>query len=408
MLSWTLFKRYLLSKQSESLVKVVSRLCVLGVAVGVASFIIVLSIMNGFSNSTMRRHLIVEPHIVIKEVGQNKKAQFITPLVQRLDKYELQDVFLRSPDNFSGAIAKGVSRELLKTIFLKFKPQKAPPSEDEYLSLIAPSDIVQIIEGLKPGEVIIGVDLARSMGLVEGDKVTVLPPETLLLPAGEAPLIEKIVIKGLFSTNIAEVDGNYIYYLYDETLTSFKKTASREEGYEVRLTQAELYNEYLQSLTGLSEYSFETWVDRNSSLFLALKVEKWTMTTFLSLAALITSFTIITVLILLITQKRNDIGVLMTLGLSSNALQKIYTRMGLYLFGIGLIGGMIFGVLVSLTLQMYPLEVLPNIYYERTIPSQLDIHLILWMCVGAIIIGSLASWIPARRIVKMSPIDILR
>ena len=109
-------------------------------------------------------------------------------------------------------------------------------------------------------------------------------------------------------------------------------------------------------------------------------MEKITMTTFMSLSGLITCFTIITILILLITQKRADVGILMTLGLPKIDVQRLFQWIGGFLFGIGLLSGLVLGTAISVFLQMYPLEVLPDIYYDRTLPSRLDVGMIVFYC----------------------------
>lgn len=397
------FNRYLFSPRAGSVVKTVSRICILGVAIGVSAFIIIMSIMNGFNNSTKKRYLKVEPHIVVQPAANFKLTQLNSPLVSSVSPFEVQDIFIRTSDNFSGAIAKGLPKNELLNIFSNFHDQTEFDSAVDDFKIIS---LVEAIENIKPGEVLIGLDLARSAGLFEGDRINILPPETLLLPAGDVPLVEQVTVKGIFTTNISEIDSKYIYYVIGESLTSFNQTASRSEGYEVRLLEPEKYDKYLSQVN--PKATLETWVQRNASLFLALKVERWMMTIFLSLSGLITSFTVVTVLILLITQRKNDIGVLMTLGLSHNALKSIFTKVGLILFSIGFVGGLIIGVGVSLLLSVYPLEILPDIYYERTIPSKLDYHLVLGMSIVAIILGVFTAWLPAQKISSMDPIEILR
>ena len=101
-------------------------------------------------------------------------------------------------------------------------------------------------------------------------------------------------------------------------------------------------------------------------------------------------------------------GILMTLGLSPRRVQSLFQWIGGFLFGIGLLSGLFLGVSISLFLQLYPLQVMPDIYYDRMLPSKLDVNMLVFLIVGATIVAFLASWIPARRMAKLSPVNALR
>lgn len=416
-LTWDLFKHYLFSRRAGAVVRVVAWLCILGVALGVMSLIIVLSIMNGFNHSMKSRLLAVEPHLILNFAGvsevKNLETLSITQeLASRKDLesriFETQEVMLRTVDGFfGGGIARGVDAEGLRSILREMQKVsnhsvQATQTPIEIGGPEAPEDI-----DLGAGEVLMGVDLAKSLGVFPGEKLTVIAPEALLLPAGELPEFERVTIKGLISSNVADVDSKILFYNRKLTFANLRDAASREVGLEIRLPDPEDYPAYKKEFEGKGA-KVTSWVDRNSSLFYALRMEKMTIGTFLGLSALIASFSIVTVLVLLLTQKRKDIGVMMAMGLSPKKTQRVFLGVGLILSGLGLAGGLIFGITFCWIISTFPMDILPNIYYERTIPARLDPWLLVVILIFAVLISLLSAYFPARRHTRLSPAEALR
>lgn len=229
----------------------------MGIGLGVMSLVIVLSVMNGFNGTIRQRLLAVEPHLVISNSTSSHRSG--TDTWQELDHLrsefqqvthvetalvENQDVILRTLDgNFGGAIAKGMDRETLERILLSIyragrKSEKKPsPSFFDFFNSLNHSRIngdsggsgtregnavdssveteeaaIRAIAQLQPKEVILGVDLAHSLRVFEGDQIMVIPPESLLLPAGEVPKYENVTVKALFSSRVSDVDGKVMFY----------------------------------------------------------------------------------------------------------------------------------------------------------------------------------------------------
>jgi len=404
MLSFSLFYQYLFSKRSGALIRTISRLCIFGIGVGVMSLIVVLSVMNGFNESIRFKLLAVEPHLVVsipdknwdeyfKYFSQNKTAE--------VHKFEKQDVIIRTIDGtFNGAVAQGIEFLPLKNMIARINKISKGRAATSIFKIKNAAD-------LGPGEAMIGADLARSLNILEGDLVTIIPPETLLLPVGEIPIYEKVRISSILSTDLPEIDGRIMFYGLDRSLKSLKGSASREVGLEVRLEDPD----NLESMTGdlmAMGATVSSWKQRNSALFFALKMEKLAMTIFLSLSALITSFSIITVLVLLITQKRKDIGILMAMGLSQAKTRRVFTGVGLLLSSLGVAVGLILGVGVSYLLDKYPLEVLPDIYYDSSIPSSIDPMLVGFIAIISAVIAVFSAWVPVRLNVRLTPAEALQ
>ena len=207
-LSLEFFHRFLLSKRAGSLVKTISRISIVGIWLGVAALIIVISVMNGFNKSIRDRLLEVEPHLVIDfqnlKSPDQIKAHDVYKKLQTFDT-ELtapishQDVILRTTEGFvQRAVASGVTRERLYHL-LDYGDRKKGQNDP---------DLKDKISKLQTNEVILGVGVADKMGLFRDDTMVIIPPENLLLPAGEIPTLTQATVKGFILTDVDRIDGH--------------------------------------------------------------------------------------------------------------------------------------------------------------------------------------------------------
>lgn len=405
MLSWDLFHHYLFSRRSGALIRSIARLSVCSIGVGVFALVVVVGVMNGFNNTIRDKLLSAEPHLIVYTQPSNKNE-----VIDILDKetavkaypFETQDVIVRTLDGFfSGAVARGIEPEALEAMLKRIYQSQ---SKKKKLEL----SVAELSSPPQEGEIIMGAELARSLGLFEGEQVVVLPPEALLMPAGEAPPYERVTIKRLLSTELSEIDSQFIYYTLGKSFSRLSKTASREAGFEIFLPDPEKFED-LKSRLLQTGAKAQSWVERNGALFFALKLEKLAMSTFLSLATLITSFSIFSILVLLLTQKRRDLGVLMAMGLSSRRTRKLFGGVGLFLSGIGMGTGLILGLVVSYLMELYPLKVLPEeVYYDSSISAKLQWEMLVAIVLGCVVVALVASFAPVARFVKMRPSEALR
>ena len=409
--AWDLFRHYLLSHRAGALIRTVAWLCMCGVGLGVMALVVVISVMNGFNDSIRRRLLAVEPHLVVKvPAASTVDALKKHPLYQNLKNmktvqteiFENQDVILRTVDGiFGGAIAKGIEPQTLGYILREI--QRASHGDK---SSKTSANFQEEAEDLGPGEILVGIDLARGLGIFEGDKLTMIPPEALLLPPGEAPRFETVTVKGLLTTNIQDIDSKVIFYGRGVSLLSFRNSPSHEVGYELRLDDPDKAFAMQRELTARGATS-ATWMERNSALFYALRMEKMAMGAFLGLSALIASFSIVTVLVLLLTQKRKDIGVLMSMGLSPLKTRSVFVKVGLLLSSIGIFSGLIAGLVICFIVERYPLPILPDIYYDATIPAKIDVRFIAGILVASGVIAFFSAFLPARAVTREMPAEAL-
>jgi len=397
-----LFYRFLFSGRAESLIRALARLGVAATFVSVFSLVVVLSVMNGFAGNIQGKLLAVEPHIAVEGAESQRVEEVFADQPDQLDEvltYQEQDLILRTIDGyFSGAVARGLSQDHLEKFLvraLKVQPEALMVDQLE----------------LGKNEIFMGFDLAKSLNVFQGDQVILIPPESLLLPSGEIPNLERGKVKGLLQTNVSSFDSKMVIYRNDVGLSRLSKTETIRSISEVRLKDPSQYlywqNQLIERLQ-IPRQKVQSWASKNSTLLFALKLERWAMSTLLGLSVLVTSFSIIMVLLILISEKQKDIGLLMALGLSRARTRNLFGRVGLYLGLAGCILGLILGVFVSLFLQKNPLQFMPTVYVDSTLPSKVDFKEIFWISICLLSLTFIASFGPATQAIRRLPAEGLR
>ncbi len=374
-----------------------------GVSLSVAALVLVSSVMNGFNETIEKNLLSVQPHILIHAPADQVEIKSLlsevkvhTDGVKRVSPFETQDLVLRTIDgNFGGVVAKGVDAESVKGFLSKvWRPLE---------------DVESPSMGLGPGEVILGVDLARSLGIFEGDRVSVIAPDTLLLPKGEGPPILQVTVKALVSLQNAEIDGNLMIYDFEKTFPPRFRSSSLWRGVEIFLNNPYKFSSLEGQLKEqFPKFKVQSWRELNGALFFALRLERTLTTSFLALAVSIISFSLVTVLALLIAQKKQDIGMMMAMGLSKNRTRHVFTGIGLWLSLGGTLIGIFVGSLISFLMELYPINVLPDIYYDSRIPASWSLMQTLIIFGFSLCLAFLGAYFPLRTLVKWTPTQALR
>ncbi len=404
-----------MSRRAGSVVRTIARIAIVAVGIGIASWVLVSSVMNGFNETIRVRHLSTEPHVLVEiknpkkiKVSEDKiKAILKTHdiALESMDGASAQDVIVRTYDGlFGGGVLKGLTPLAFKDFYERTRRAGLVGKISDTDSL---PELSEDTWKLDKDEVVMGLDLARTLGVYEGELIVIMPPETLLLPKSEAPPYVQLKIKSLLSTRLPDVDSQWIFYNRESNIAALSQVVSRRENLELRLKDP-FQDELVKGLLEKENFKISTWRERNKALFFALRLEKWAMSLFLGLSTLITCFAIISVLLLLIHQKRQEIGILMAMGLSQKKLKQIFVGIGLFLSLIGMGGGLVFGLTTSYLIDRYPVEVLPDIYYDATIPASIEPVQIVGIFFFAVALALFASWFPVRWSLKDSPSACLR
>ena len=421
-LLFSFFFKYVLSFRAISFIRSVSVLCILGFMVSLSSFIIVINVMSGFGVSIRKKLLQHEPHLVVSHPATSKtQTQNLLPVIspilnkpelqsqtQAVRFFETQDVILQTSSGlFSGAIGKGYLPNDLQQIVSSFEKnyfQDVNPSV-EWDSFQKPSSITDTQQNSYE-KIYIGSALAHQLQLQIGDIAFLFPAENLLLPLTEVTPPKKVQVHSiLYSTESSHLSKNLLYEF--NSIASLKNTSSLSNGVEIFLHDADQYSLYKQSLASLPVI-VESWKDRNSSLFFALKIEKWLMIVFLLLATCISSFSMVSMIRLLLTQKKQDIGILMAMGWSIQKIRKLFVGISLMMSFIGAIGGLVFGFLICLFLKHNAIPILPEIYYNRKIPVEISPDVFLMAGLISLILAYITSVVPVYSYTLSSSVELLK
>ena len=406
-----IIKRFLFSKKTEGYVSVFSWFSIIGIALGVAAIIIVMSVMNGFRSNLTERLIGVNSHLNIYSFNDEIKEEQIEEMKNKLNIKNYKKVFssietqgLVIKDNTSnGVIIRGYKE-------INF---------DHYLY---DKIITKKISSIRFNKIIIGDALANKLNLKIGDKLKIAVPKTDKSLLGNIPRFKTLIIDGIFDFGMYEYDSNLVFISIDlarKLLLIENNIFNRVEFYIENPLLIGIFKDSIdQYITNnsLDLYSL-SWIDRNSSLMNALKVEKNVMFLILTLIIIVASMNIISGLIIFVKEKNKDIGILKTLGFNNFSILKIFCVIGFVIGLIGSISGTIIGIMITENLN-YIQAILENlldtqlfseeVYFLSTLPSDIKYQEVLFVFLISITITILSTIFPAIRASNIDPIDTLK
>ena len=398
--------RNLKPKRKEGFLKVISIFSFVGIMLGVAILIIVMSVMNGFRTELTNKILGFNPHIIIKPYNNTKieskfRDQLIKkfPNIQVLDSYSGEGVVINN-DYAKGLIIKGLDQENEKNlIFLK--------------KILTEGNSGKI----KKGQIIVGKELAIELNLAVGDKINLLSSVYIGTPFGGLPKQETYSVGGVFSSGFYEFDKNVVFLNLKETLYFFDKV-KQDISLEIYLSNPLKADEIKDKIELINNnFYIYSWIDLNKSFFSALKVERNVMFIILTLIIIVAAFNIISGLTILIKNKTKEIAILKTLGLSNSSIIKSFFLTGFTIGFIASVSGILIGVLFSENIEhirvflsyVLNVEIFPSdVYFLDELPSEINSFSIMIIFIFSLAITSLASLIPAIAISKMNTIKALK
>ncbi len=397
--------RNLRPKKKEGFLKVISIFSFLGIMLGVAILIIVMSVMNGFKTDLTNKILGLNPHIVVQSNGFKIDEKFIIKLKNKFENIDISKTFsgegiVISSDNAKGIIIKGIDRKNIKSLnFLRKNISSG--NLDEF----------------KKNTAFIGSELAFNLNLKIGDKINLTSSAFVATPFGGIPKQETLIISGIFNSGFFEFDQSFVFLNLDDALSLFDKVKN-DQNLEIYIKQpmkADLYKKKIQDLN--QNFFVYSWSDLNKSFFSALKVERNVMFIILTLILVVAAFNIISGLTILIKNKTKEIAILKTLGLSNNSIKKSFFLTG---FTIGLfatVTGIIFGVIFSINIEklriflsnVFNFEIFPSdVYFLDQLPSEINFYSTFIIFIFSLFISALASYLPALAISKMKTFRALK
>ncbi len=403
--------RFLFSKKSDGYISIFSWFSVIGISLGVAAIIIVMSVMNGFRIDLTNRIIGVNSHLNVFAFEEKINVNEINLLLHNIDKTSYQKYYnslesnglIIKDDNSKGIIIKGYDTY----------------DKNHYLfnSIIKGSLISNNNNG-----VMIGDSLANSLNVTVGDEIKIAIPRTDTTILGNIPRFKTLKVIGIFDLGLYEYDSNLIFLssnLVRKLILFENQNYNKIEFFVKNPDKIEEFKNQIQTNISKLKLNFYTvsWKDINQTLINALKVEKNVMFIILSLIILVASLNIISGLIIFVKEKNKDIGILKTIGMSNQSIVKIFFTIGILIGLIGSILGLLIGVIFSINIQSVQkfLENLLNtklfseeVYYLSSLPSKISINEIIVVLITAITIATVSTIFPALRSAKVDPIQSLR
>jgi lipoprotein-releasing system permease protein len=401
--------RYTRAKRRNRFISVISLIAMIGIALGVAALIVVLSVMNGFQRELRTRILGVAAHVEITG-AEERLADW--PQVAKIARGERQVVgaapyvtaqgMLALDNSVRGAIIRGVE----------------PRLEAEVADL-GRNMVAGRLEALQAGEfsIVLGADLARSLQVRPGDRVALIAPQGLVTPAGVVPRIKQFRVAGVFEVGLYEYDGGLALihiadaqrmYRLDENVTGVR--LKLDDLFDARRVVAALQPK-------LPQLKVSDWTQRHASFFRAVQVEKNVMFIILTLIVAVAAFNIISTLIMVVTDKRPDIAILRTLGASPGGIMRIFMVQGSLIGVLGTLIGLVGGVLLALNVdvvvpfieRMLGMQLLDRqVYYITQLPSELQRADVLTIGIVSLVWSFVATLYPSWRAARVQPAQSLR
>ena len=386
----------------------ISGVSMLGIALGVAALIIVLSVMNGFQKEVRDRMLSVVSHIEIFAPNGQAMVDVDTTMQQARQHPEVvgaapfvaaQGLIARGED-MKGAIVRGID----------------PAREGEVTDLAATNaDVLQL---LQPGSfnIVLGQELARQMGVSVGDKVTLIAPSGQVTPAGVVPRLKQMTVAGTFDSGHYEYDSAMAMLHHEDAQRIFRLEGPT--GIRLKLKDLHEAPRVARELAGMiTEFLYlRDWTQQNKTWFAAVQLEKRMMFIILTLIVAVAAFNLVSTLVMTVTDKRADIAILRTLGASPASIMGIFMVQGAMVGVIGTFAGLALGLLVACNIdvivpaieQALGATFLPkDIYLISTMPSEPQASDIVPIAVISLILAFVATIYPSWRASRVNPAEAL-
>ena len=406
---WMLAGRYLRTRRREGFVSVIAGFSFLGIMLGVATLIVVLSVMNGFRKELLDKIVGINGHIFVAPIDSPltdydavAKRISAAPGVKRAMPLVEGQAFGSSQYGGSGVLVRGVRAEDLRKI-----------------DHIAGNIRQGTLEDFDKGEgVAIGRRLAESLSLQAGDTFTLITPRGASTPFGTAPRIKGYPVKAVFEIGMSEFDSTFVYMPLAEAQSYFNRPDDVQL-IEVYLDNADRVDEARVAIEEAADRPIvmTDWRQRNRTFFGALEVERNVMFLILTLIVLVAALNIISGLIMLVKDKSSDIAILRTMGATKGAVMRVFLITGASIGIVGTLAGFALGLLLALNVEsirnfishltntnLFPAE----LYFLSRLPADVNPTEVLTILLMAMVLSLLATLYPSWRAAKLDPVEALR
>ncbi len=412
--------RYLTSRSKRTFISIISVMSVLGVAIGVAALVIVMSVYNGVTREMRDKILGINPHVLVmasvpgafqppaQETAKDGEqglgqpwadAVLCVPDVKTVAPYLYAEVLLSTPSGATGLVVRGIDTD----------PAAGSMSLLGHLEKGTPEDFISSASGT-PG-MIVGQDLAKRFHLNVGSRVNLMSPAGQRTTAGFVPKLRTFRIVGIFKSGMSDFDSRLAYVPIHAVQDVMGYPSTHISGLEVFVRDpydAPHVAREIQKTLGAPFFT-RNWVDMNANLFAALQMERFGMFIVLLMVILVGSFSIITSLVMLVMEKTKDIAILMSMGATAASIRRIFTLQGAIIGAVGTAIGYVLGIALALLLKKYQFIELPQgVYMMDTLPVIIEFFDLAVIGLVSMLLCTAAAIYPARQAARLIPAEALR
>ena len=397
--------RYLKAKKKDGFLNIISIFSFIGISLGVAVLIIVMSVMNGFRTELINKIVGFNAHVTVKPYEEQIN----------LEKIKSNDLTLISKNLISSNSGEAIviNKSYTKGIVLRGYNN----SDFSELEVVKQGNFVGNSDQLIKNYISIGKELSFDLNLKVDDKITIMSPSGIETIIGSLPKQETFIVSSIFDSGLADFDSN-IAFINLITLESFFGLKKKDRNLEIYLNNpSDIENMKIKIQKIFDNEFVYTWSDMNRSLFSALKVERNVMFIILSLIIIVAAFNIISGLTILVKNKTRDIAILKSIGVLNKSITKIFFLVGVIIGTTATFFGIFLGVVVSLYIESlriflsdtFNISLFPEeIYFLSTMPSEINLTSILIISFCSILITILVSIFPAIKASKLDPVKGLK
>jgi len=397
--------RYLKTRKKDGFLNIISIFSFIGISLGVAVLIIVMSVMNGFRTELINKIVGFNAHVTVKPYENSITLDKLNDNYLELISKEF--IFSNSGE------AILISKDYTKGLVLRGYNSKDFPK----LDVVKKGKFIGEPDQLSKNNISIGKELSFILNLSIGDKVSIMSPVGIETIIGSLPKQETFIISSIFDSGLADFDAN-IAFINLDTLEGFFDFKKKDRNLEIYLNNPSNINEIKSQVQKKFENEFiYTWADMNSSLFSALKVERNVMFIILSLIIIVAAFNIISGLTILVKNKTKDIAILKSIGVLNKSITKIFFLIGVIIGTSATFFGIFLGVIFSLYIEnlreflsnTFNISLFPEeIYFLSTMPSEINPTSIILISLCSIFITIIVSIFPAIKASKLDPVKGLK
>jgi len=397
--------RYLKTKKKDGFLNIIAIFSFIGISLGVAVLIIVMSVMNGFRTELINKIVGFNAHVTVKPYEDSIN-------LEKLNNNNLKLISKNLIFSNSGE-AIVINKDYTKGLVLRGYNNKDFPK----LDVVKKGNLTGKPKNLIKNNISIGKELSFNLKLNIGDKITIMSPSGIETIIGSLPKQETFIVGSIFDSGLADFDAN-IAFINLVTLESFFDLQKKDRNLEIYLKDPSNIEEIKNQIQIIFDNEFiYTWADMNSSLFSALKVERNVMFIILSLIIIVAAFNIISGLTILVKNKTRDIAILKSIGVLNRSITKIFFLVGIIIGTTATFFGVFLGIMFSLYIEnlreflsnTFNISLFPEeIYFLSTMPSEINPTSIFIISLCSIFVTIIVSIFPAIKASKLDPIKGLK